>query len=67
MAHAFPELIIGGVLLAPFVAYLVAALVVIIVIRPLLHAIGFTKMFSRASVAELCLYISFLGLLMLVF
>jgi hypothetical protein len=67
MAHTFPELIIEGVLLAPFVAYLVIALVVIIVLRPLLHVVGFAKMFSHASVAELSLYVTILGLLMLLF
>ena len=67
MAHTFPELIIGGVLLAPFVTYLLTALVVIIVLRPLLHVVGFAKMFSHASVAELSLYVIILGLLMLLF
>ena len=67
MAHTFPELIIGGVLVAPFVTYLVAALVVIIVLRPLLHLVGFAKMFSHASIAELSLYVTILGLLMLFF
>jgi Protein of unknown function (DUF1656) len=67
MAHTFPELVIEGVLLAPFVTYLVMALVVVIVLRPLLHVVGFAKMFSDASVAELSLYLAILGLLMLLF
>jgi hypothetical protein len=67
MAHTFPELIIGGVLVAPFVTYLMTALVVIIVLRPLLHVVGFAKMFSHASVAELSLYVTVLSLLMLLF
>jgi hypothetical protein len=67
MAHTFPELIIEGVLLAPFVTYLVIAFVVIIVLRPLLHVVGFAKMFSHASVAELSLYVTIFGLLMLLF
>ena len=67
MAHTFPELVIGGVLLAPFVTYLVAALVVIIVLRPLLHVVGFAKKFSHASIAELSLGVTILGLLMLLF
>jgi hypothetical protein len=29
MAHTFPELVIGAVLLAPFVTYLITALVVV--------------------------------------
>ena len=67
MAHTFRELVIGGVLLAPFVTYLVMALVVIIVLRPLLHVVGFANMFSQAPVAELSLYVTILGLLMLLF
>ena len=67
MAHTFAELVIEGVLLAPFVTYLVAALLLIVVLRPLLHVVGFAKMFSHASVAELSLYVTILGLLMLLF
>ena len=67
MARTFPELVIGGVLLAPFVTYLVAAIVLIVVLRPLLHVVGFAKIFSHASVAELSLYVTVLGLLMLLF
>ena len=65
MAHTFAELVVGGVLLPPFVTYLVAALVLIVVLRPLLHVVGFAKMFSHASVAELSLYVAVLSLLVL--
>ena len=67
MANTFAELVVGGVLLPPFVTYLAMALVVIIVLRPLLHVVGFAKMFSNASVAELSLHATILGLLMLLF
>ena len=67
MAHTFAELVVGGVLLPPFVTDLAMALVVIIVLRPLLHVVGFAKMFSHASVAELSLFVTILGLLMLLF
>ena len=67
MAHTFPELIVGGVLVAPFVTYLVVAFVLIVVLRPLLHVVGFAKMFSHASVAELSLYVTILSLLVLLF
>ena len=67
MAHTFPELVIGGVLLAPFVTYLAVTLVIIIVLRPLLLIVGFAKMFSRPSIAELSLSVTILGLLMLLF
>ena len=67
MAHTFAELAIGGVLFAPFVTYLAAAVVLIVVLRPLLHVVGFAKMFSHASVAELSLYVTILSLLVLLF
>jgi hypothetical protein len=67
MAHTFSELVIGGVLLAPFITYLAMALGIIVVLRPLQHVAGFAKMFSHASVAELSLYVTILGLLMLLF
>jgi hypothetical protein len=67
MAHTFGELVVGGVLFAPFVTYLVAALVLIVILRPLLHVVGFAKMFSHASVAELSLYVTILSLLVLMF
>lgn len=67
MLRVFGELVVGGVLMAPLVTYLVAALVVIVVLRPLLHLVGFAKMFSHASIAELSLYVTILGLVMLLF
>jgi hypothetical protein len=67
MAHTFPELVIGGVLLAPFVTYLLVTLVIIIVLRPLLLVVGFAKMFSHAAIAELSLGMTILGLLVLLF
>ena len=67
MAHTFAELAVGGVLFAPFVTYLAASVVLIVVLRPLLHVVGFAKMFSHAAVAELSLYLIVLSLLMLLF
>ena len=67
MAHTFGELVVGGVLVAPFVTYLVAALVVVMVLRPLLHVAGFAKMFSHAAIAQLSLYVTILCVLMLLF
>ena len=67
MAHTFPELVIGGVLFAPFVTYLAITLVIAVILRPLLHVVGFAKLFSHASVAELSLFVAILGLLMLLF
>ena len=67
MMHTFAELVVEGVFFAPFVTYLVGALVLIVVLRPLLHVVGFAKMFSHASVAELSLYVTILSLLVLLF
>ena len=67
MAHTFPELIIGGVLVAPFVTSLVTARVVIFVLRAVLHFVGFARIFSYARIAELSLYVTILGLLMLLY
>jgi Protein of unknown function (DUF1656) len=44
-----------------------AALVLIVVLRPLLHVVGFAKMFSHAAIAELSLYVTILSLLVLLF
>jgi hypothetical protein len=67
MTHTFRELVVGGVLLAPFVTYTIAALVIVLIIRPVLHFAGFAKIFSRPSIAELSLYVAILGLLILFF
>ncbi|MBZ9856375.1 DUF1656 domain-containing protein [Mesorhizobium sp. CA13] len=67
MAHTFRELVIGGVLVAPFITYAVLALFVVLLIRPLLRLVGFSRIFSNAAVAELSLYVTVLGLLVLFF
>jgi hypothetical protein len=66
MTHTFSELVIGGVLVSPFITYAAAALVVILVLRPILRLSRFGKMFSHPSVAELSLYVAILGLLTVV-
>jgi hypothetical protein len=63
MMHPFSELVIGGVFLAPFVAYAVASLVIVLVLRPILRLLRVQEMFSHPSVAALCLYVVILGLL----
>jgi hypothetical protein len=67
MAHTFRELVIGGGLVAPLMAYAAAALVVVLLIRPLLRFAGFLRIFSNAAIAELSLYVTILGLLVLFF
>jgi hypothetical protein len=63
MMHSFSELIVGDVFVAPFVSYAVAALAIILALRPILHLCGFGKLFSHPAVAELSLYVTILGLL----
>jgi len=60
----FSELIIGGVLIAPAVSYAVVALVVILMLRPLLRAVGFTRLVSNPALAELGLYVTIFSLLL---
>jgi len=63
MTRPFSELVVGGVLVAPFMTDVILALVAVVLLRPILHAIGFARMFSHPSIAELSLYVVVLGLL----
>jgi hypothetical protein len=67
MNHPFLELMIGGVLLAPFVRYAVGALAIFLLLRPVLHLLGLPRLFSHPSIAALSLYVTLLGLLTLLF
>jgi hypothetical protein len=66
MTHTFAELIVGGVLIAPFVTYALAALIIAVMLRPVLLFIGFARLFSHPSIAELSLFVTIFGLLTLV-
>lgn len=63
MMQTFPEVVIGGVLMAPFVLYAGAALLVYLLLRPLLYLIQFDRVFSNPPAAELSLYVVILALL----
>jgi hypothetical protein len=65
--HAFSELIIGDIFVAPFIGYAVMALVIILALRPVLRLCRFDKLFSHPAVAELSLYVTILGLLTVAF
>lgn len=65
MTHSFSELVLDGVLVAPFITYTVVALAVILILRPALYAIGFARLFSHPSMAEASLYVMILGLLVM--
>jgi hypothetical protein len=67
MMHSFPELTIGGVLVAPFVIYAAAAVAIFAALRPVLHLVSFDRAFINSTVAELSLYISILALLIMLF
>jgi hypothetical protein len=67
MTHSYRELVIGGVLIAPLLSYAVATIVIIVILRPVLHLVGFSNWFSNPSIAELSLYIAIFGLLTLFF
>jgi hypothetical protein len=63
MMHSFSELVIGGVLLAPFITYAAASLVIILALRPILRVLRIREIFSHPSIAGLSLYVVILGLL----
>ena len=63
MMHSFSELIVGDVLVAPFIVYALTALAIFLALRPILRVCGFDKLFSNPAVAELSLYVTILGLL----
>jgi hypothetical protein len=65
MTHTFREFILGGVLVAPIAYYAVAAVILFVMLRPVLHLMGFSKYFSNPSIAELSLYIAIFGMLTL--
>jgi uncharacterized membrane protein YccC len=67
MMHSFPELTIGGVLVAPFVIYAGGALAIFAVLRPFLHLVRFDRAFSSPPIAELSLYVLILALLIVLF
>ena len=67
MMHSFPELTLGGVLVAPFVIYAGAAIAIFALLRPFLHLVAFDRAFRNPALAELCLYVLILALLIVLF
>jgi uncharacterized protein DUF1656 len=67
MTHGFPELTIGGVLVAPFVLYAAGAFAILAMLRPVLRFMAFDRAFSNPSMAELSLYCLILALLIELF
>ncbi|KIZ38197.1 MULTISPECIES: DUF1656 domain-containing protein [Rhodopseudomonas] len=67
MTRTFQELVIDDVMIAPFVSYLVVALIVFLLIRPLARRAGFELVFSHPPVAECSLFIIILASLIAFF
>lgn len=67
MEHGYPELVIGGVLVAPFVAYAVTAAVLLFLVRPILLRVGADRAFSNPPAALLSLYVVILAALLKIF
>lgn len=67
MTHGFSELTVGGILLAPFVAYVIVSLVLLLVLRPILRSLRAGSLFSHPSIAGLSLFVIILGLLTVFF
>jgi Protein of unknown function (DUF1656) len=65
MTQPFADVVIGGVLISSFAAYAVAALIVFLALRPILNRLQLARMFSHPSVAGLSLYVTILGLVIL--
>jgi hypothetical protein len=50
-----------------FFGYAVVAFALFMVLQPLLHLVGFPRLFSHPSIAALSLYVTILGLLTVLF
>jgi hypothetical protein len=61
MIQTFPEVVIGGVLVAPFVLDAGIALVIWLLLRPFFHLIRFDDLFSNPPVAQLSIYVLILA------
>ena len=67
MVHGFPELVIGDVLIAPFVTYALVALVIFLLLRRVLLRVNFESFFSNPPVALLSVYVTVLATLIVLF
>jgi Protein of unknown function (DUF1656) len=67
MTQTYRELVIDGVLVAPLVAHAAVTIVILLALRPVLHIVGFSRLFSNPPIAELSLFVAIFGLLTLLF
>ena len=63
MMAGFPELMLGGVLIAPFVSYAFVAALLLLLLRPLLRLARFQTVFENPPLVLLCFYVILLALL----
>jgi Protein of unknown function (DUF1656) len=63
MIHDFPELVVGDILIAPFVRDAAVALVLFLLLRPVLRLVRFESLFTNPPVALLCVYVTVLAVL----
>ena len=59
----FTELVLGDVLVAPFVAYVVASAIIVAALFPMLRTIGFDRVFANPRLALLGMYVIVLAAL----
>jgi|HubBroStandDraft_4_1064222.scaffolds.fasta_scaffold380181_2 hypothetical protein len=67
MLNTYPELAVGGVLVAPFVAYVAAALILFICLRLLLPRTPIRRLFVASPIVEACGYVLILAALIIFF
>ncbi|WP_237477984.1 DUF1656 domain-containing protein [Lichenibacterium dinghuense] len=63
----YGEFVVGGVLMAPFVAYAAGALAIVLTLRPVLRRVAFDRAFANPPLANLCLYVLVLAALIVLF
>ena len=57
----FPELVLGGGLVAPFVLYALVAGLLLLLLRPMLRLVHFESAFKNPPLVLLCFYVIILG------
>jgi hypothetical protein len=67
MVDTFSELRLGGVLIAPFVSYAVAALILFFPLRLILVRASIHRLFSASPIVEVCGYVLILAALFVLF
>ena len=63
----FNELILGGVFIAPFVTYALAAVAVLAILYPVMRLLHVDAIFANPPLALLCLYVIVIAALITLF